>query len=91
MPASLDATMSRQPTWDLAVELQSEMFAEAASVGGLEIQLVYYRGSECRASQWAIDGRRLGEMMRKIECIGGNTQLVKERAPLIAIDRDQFR
>jgi hypothetical protein len=74
---ALDATMSRQPTWDLACELQAEMFAEAASIGGLEIQLVFYRGSECRASQWAIDGRRLGEMMRKIECVAGETQLVK--------------
>src|SRR5579863_99937 len=48
---ALDATMSRQPTWDQACVLQAEMFGEAASVGGLDIQLIYYRGlSECRAS-----------------------------------------
>src|ERR1700728_4446527 len=48
---ALDATMSRQPTWDQACVLQAEMFREAASVGGLDVQLVYYRGlAECRAS-----------------------------------------
>ena len=48
---ALDATMSRQPTWDLAIELQSRMFQVAAESGGLDVQLVYFRGmSECRAS-----------------------------------------
>jgi hypothetical protein len=74
---ALDATHSRQPTWDRACELQAEMFAEAGNIGGLEIQLVYYRGEECRASGWMTDGRRLGEMMRKIECVGGLTQIAK--------------
>ena len=32
---ALDATMSRQPTWDQACQLQAEMFREAAIVGGL--------------------------------------------------------
>ena len=41
---ALDATMSRQPTWDQACKLQAEMFREAAAIGGLDIQLVYYRG-----------------------------------------------
>jgi hypothetical protein len=50
---ALDATASRQPTWDTACQLQAEMFREVASVGGLSIQLVYYRGlCECRSSRW---------------------------------------
>ncbi|MGE0565694.1 MAG: VWA domain-containing protein, partial [Pseudolabrys sp.] len=32
---ALDATMSRQPTWDTACVLQADMFREAAGVGGL--------------------------------------------------------
>jgi len=73
---SLDATMSRQPTWDAACRLQAEMFNEAAAVGGLDVQLVYYRGlSECRASRWVSDARRLGELMEKIDCRGGHTQI----------------
>ena len=34
---ALDATMSRQPTWDTALKLQAEMFEEAGKVGGLDI------------------------------------------------------
>src|SRR5581483_5100931 len=73
---ALDATMSRQPTWDAAQRLQSEMFTEAAKVGQLEIQLVYYRGfNECRASKWVADGAALGRLMTAIEVRGGNTQI----------------
>src|SRR6185312_6851511 len=50
---ALDATMSRQPLWDTACKLQGDMFREAAAIGGLDVQLVYYRGlAECGASAW---------------------------------------
>jgi hypothetical protein len=74
----LDATMSRQPTWDQACKLQAEMFREAAAIGGLDIQLVYYRGlAECRASPWVADPDRLGTLMSSIDCRGGQTQIGK--------------
>jgi hypothetical protein len=73
---ALDATMSRQPTWDSACHLQAEMFKEAAAIGGLDVQLVYYRGlSECRASQWVSQPGRLASLMEKIDCRGGHTQI----------------
>ena len=73
---ALDATMSRQPTWDTACQLQAEMFREAAAIGGLDIQLVYYRGlSECRASPWMSQAERLGALMERIDCRGGHTQI----------------
>lgn len=75
---ALDATMSRQPTWDTACRLQTEMFREAAAIGGLDVQLVYYRGfSECRASPWVSDGGRLAGLMGGIGCRGGHTQIGK--------------
>jgi hypothetical protein len=75
---ALDATMSRQPTWDQACQLQAEMFREAASVGGLDLQLVYYRGlAECRASGWVAEPDRFGELMSRIDCRGGQTQIAK--------------
>ncbi len=75
---ALDATMSRQPTWDSACRLQADMFREAASVGGLDIQLVYYRGlGECRASQWVSQAERLATLMERIDCRGGHTQIGK--------------
>jgi len=75
---ALDATMSRQPTWDSACQLQADMFVEAASTGGLDVQLVYYRGlSECRASAWVSDPKRLAALMERIDCRGGHTQIRK--------------
>ena len=75
---ALDATMSRQPTWDSACALQADMFREAASIGGLDIQLVYFRGlTECRASGWVAASVKLGELMSKIDCRGGHTQIGK--------------
>jgi hypothetical protein len=75
---ALDATMSRQPTWDTACKLQGEMFREAGSIGGLDVQLVYFRGlNECRASKWVSDGAGLGDLMARIQCMGGHTQIRK--------------
>lgn len=73
---ALDATMSRQPTWDMAVRLQADMFREAASVGSLDIRLVYYRGlNECRATEWISDPAKLATLMSRIACEGGQTQI----------------
>ena len=71
---ALDATMSRQPTWDLACQLQAEMFAAVADQP-LEVQLLYFRGvGECRASKWVRDAKALAGLMRGISVRGGNTQ-----------------
>ncbi len=75
---ALDATMSRQPTWDTALKLQAEMFEEAGKVGGLDIQLAYFRGfNECRVSRWVSDARVLRDLMTAIQCRGGHTQIGK--------------
>ncbi len=75
---ALDATMSRQPTWDLAQRLQARMFEVAGKLGGLDAQLVYFRGMhECRASRFVADGAGLGALMGQISCQGGHTQMVR--------------
>ncbi len=75
---ALDATLSRQPTWDLAQSLQGRMFETARSLGGLDVQLVYFRGlMECRASKFIADGEGLGELMSRISVRGGETQIAK--------------
>jgi cytosine/adenosine deaminase-related metal-dependent hydrolase len=54
------------------------MFVEAANAGGLDVQLVYYRGiAECRASSWVSDPKRLAALMERIDCRGGHTQIRK--------------
>lgn len=75
---AMDATMSRAPTWDMALALQSEMFDAVKSVGGLDVQLVYFRGfGECRASKWVNDPQALARLMTTVECQGGRTQIRK--------------
>jgi len=75
---ALDATMSRQPTWDMACRLQGEMFDAAGKSGGLEVQLAYFRGlSECRASSFVRDTASLKDLMTRIDCRAGNTQIGK--------------
>lgn len=75
---ALDATMSRQPTWDRACALQAGMFDQVARLGGLSVQLAYFRGiSECRASRWVSDPDGLRALMEKIDCRGGHTQLTR--------------
>lgn len=75
---ALDATMSRQPTWDMAASIQGDMFKSVSTVGSLSMQLTYFRGfGECRSSRWATDGQSLAAMMAKIDCRAGQTQIAK--------------
>lgn len=80
---ALDATASRQPTWSLACEIQADMFAAAAAHGGLQMQIVYYRGrDECRASPFVADASTLRRLMGRIACEGGLTQIHRVLAHL---------
>ncbi|HYJ58955.1 MAG TPA: VWA domain-containing protein [Methyloceanibacter sp.] len=75
---AMDATMSRQPSWDLALALQGDMFKAVKAVGGLDVQLVYFRGfNECQASRWVGDPDALARLMRQVSCHGGFTQIGK--------------
>jgi hypothetical protein len=81
---AMDATASREPTWDRACHIQGEMFSETAALGGLEVQLVYYRGfGECRASRWAANAPELLRLMTGVRCLGGQTQIRKVLAHVI--------
>jgi len=75
---AMDATASRQPTWDRASHIQAEMFSETAALGGLDIQLVFYRGfGECRASPWVSNSKELLRRMTAVGCRAGQTQIAK--------------
>ncbi len=75
---AMDATMSRAPTWDMALKLQGDMFSAVKEVGGLDVQLVYFRGmGECRASKWVSDPATLARLMTSVACHGGLTQIGK--------------
>jgi hypothetical protein len=73
---ALDATASRQPTWDRACQLQGDMFAAAAELGGLALQLVWYRGyGEFQIEPWLTDSAELQRRMTSVQCRGGLTQI----------------
>jgi hypothetical protein len=73
---AMDATASREPTWDRACQVQGQMFVETAALGGLDVQLVYYRGfDECRASRWVSDASQLVRLMTGVRCLAGQTKI----------------
>jgi hypothetical protein len=75
---AMDATMSREPTWDMALALQADMFKAVKDVGGLDVQLVFFRGAgECRSSKWVSDPDALARLMTTVRCHGGYTQIGK--------------
>ena len=75
---AIDATLSRQPTWTKATEIQSDMFAVAQSIGGLAVQLVYFRGrGEFHASDWTASANVLANRMRDVNCRSGFTQVCR--------------
>ena len=75
---ALDATASREPTWDRACQIQGEMFEATAALGGLAVQLVYYRGfGQCRATSWVTNSRDLVAHMVGVSCLAGHTQIGK--------------
>jgi hypothetical protein len=74
----MDATASREPSWDRAAKIQGEMFEATAASGGLDVQLVFYRGfNECKASRWLSNAQSLHAAMRAVFCVGGETQIAR--------------
>lgn len=75
---AMDATASRGPTWDRACHIQAQMFTETDALGGLEVQLIYYRGfGECKASPWVAKTGDLLRFMTRVTCLAGHTQIRK--------------
>lgn len=75
---AMDATASREPTWDRAAKIQGEMFRSTASLGGLDVQLVFYRGfGECKASPWVSNAEAMVRRMTAVFCLAGQTQIAK--------------
>jgi hypothetical protein len=75
---AMDATASRQPAWDRACRIQGDMFRETDKLGGLEVQLCFYRGyGEFNFSPWYSNGADLLARMNSVFCLGGLTQILK--------------
>lgn len=87
---AMDATASRKPTWDMAARIQGEMFQETAALGGLEIQLAYYRGfGEFKAGQWTVEEKVLLRQMTSVFCLAGVTDIERVLAHAINETRER--
>ena len=85
---AMDATASREPTWDRACRLQSEMFTATQGIGVLEIQLVWYRGfGEFDASPWLANSAELVRRMTAVQCHAGETHIARVLEHAIAETR----
>ncbi|WP_033416997.1 hypothetical protein [Hahella ganghwensis] len=73
---TIDATMSRQPLWDQASQLQAEMLTTAGNETGLSVQFAYYRGlMEFYHSAWVDKPEQLADEMTRVYCQAGQTQI----------------
>jgi len=73
---AMDATASREPSWDRAAGIQASMFQETRDLGGLEVQLCWYRGfRELHASPWCASADELLPRMTAVRCAAGLTQI----------------
>jgi hypothetical protein len=77
----MDATASREPTWDQASRIQGDMFVAAEKLGGLAVRLAFYRGfDEFKVSKWASSGVELARLMSRVDCLAGQTQIARSLA-----------
>jgi hypothetical protein len=75
---AIDATASRQPTWDRACQLQGEMFRAVRDIGGLAVSLAYFRGfQEFAATPFLTNADDLAKRMTGVTCLGGHTQILR--------------
>ena len=73
---AMDATASRQPTWDYASQLHHTLFDAAAEDKSLSLQLCFFRGlGEFSASSWLNDPESLKAQLSSVHCVGGATQI----------------
>ena len=73
---AMDATFSREPTWDMACHIQAEMFLATDQIGNLTVKLGYYGGfNTFKVSNWVNNSSQLLKLMSSVRCEGGKTQI----------------
>lgn len=73
---AMDATASREHSWRRACQIQGKMFDVSDALGGLDIQLCYYRGfNTFNTSDWCGDSATLRRQMAAVDCLSGHTQI----------------
>jgi hypothetical protein len=73
----LDLTSSREASLRHARIATAAMFDTIQAIGAVAVKLVYYRGNECRASEWHDDAAVVGRAMLRLSCEAGYTQIAR--------------
>ncbi len=99
---AMDATASREHAWDMACQIQADMFMSTQEIGALEISLCYYRGyGEFHSLDWTSNAVLLRDQMLKVRCLAGHTQIkrtlehaintcVKQKIKAVVLVSDSF-
>jgi len=75
---AMDATASREPRWDMAARIQGEMFEATRDIGGLAVQLAFFRGfGEFKVSGWLMSPDEIHRLMASVYWMAGQRQLEK--------------
>lgn len=74
---ALDLTGSREHSLKQARIATAAMFDTIKALGAVAIKLVYYRGSEIKATHWQNDPAVLAHSMRRLSCETGYTQIAR--------------
>jgi hypothetical protein len=75
---AMDATASRESMWDMASQMHADMFNAVADIGGISIQLCFYRGfNEFRYFDWSNKPKSMQNAISSVHCLAGQTQISK--------------
>ncbi|MCD8566387.1 MAG: VWA domain-containing protein [Alphaproteobacteria bacterium] len=73
----IDATGSRESTWNEAQKIQTDMFSSVAGKGGLKLKLTHFGGSTLSVHEWMDDPNAVASKMKEVSCMLGLTQIIK--------------
>jgi hypothetical protein len=74
----LDLTASRGESLQQAGIATAAMFDVVKAIGSIKVKLIYYRSfRECKAGRWEEDPEVVSEIMRRLTCSAGNTQIAR--------------
>ncbi len=73
----IDATGSREHTWEQAQTIQARLFRTASGLKAIKLRLVYFGGNKLTALSWKKNARSVARHMAAVRCKAGLTQILE--------------
>jgi hypothetical protein len=73
----VDATGSRNKTWERAQGIQSKMFRAAYGIKAIKLRLVHFGGGSLTTRNWDDDTKSVAANMAAVRCQAGLTQILE--------------